>query len=98
MVSVYAEKAEGKATPCTFRQQAITWLTRQSGMAHAELQLLTGHAKRETLEIYQHIAFNSEPDARYPAAMKQVGFWNLYLQIVPTRTARCYSTALSSTS
>jgi hypothetical protein len=31
--------AEVKATPHTFRHQAVTWLTRHSGMAGAELQL-----------------------------------------------------------
>ena len=30
--------------PHTFRHQAITWLTRHSGLADAELQLITGHA------------------------------------------------------
>lgn len=32
-----------RATPHTFRHQAITGLTRHSGMADAELQLITGH-------------------------------------------------------
>jgi integrase len=39
-----------KATPHTFRHQAITWLTRHSGMADAELQLITGHAKVAAVE------------------------------------------------
>ena len=45
-----------KATPHLFRHQAITWLTRHSGLADAELQLITGHARRETLAVYQHVA------------------------------------------
>ena len=52
IVALYAEQAGVKATPHTFRHQAITWLTRHSGMADAELQLITGHATRETLAIY----------------------------------------------
>ena len=73
IVSAYAEKAGVKATPHTFRHQCITWLTRQSGMADAELQLITGHAKRETLAIYQHVALDSELEAKYQQAMKEAG-------------------------
>ncbi len=43
-----------------------------SGMADAELQLITGHAKRETLAIYQHIALDSELEDKYQSAMKGV--------------------------
>jgi integrase/recombinase XerD len=73
IVGSYAEKAGVKATPHTFRHQAITWLTRHSGMADAELQLLTGHSKRETLAIYQHIALDGELEAKYQQAMKEAG-------------------------
>jgi integrase/recombinase XerD len=73
IVASYAEKAGVKATPHTFRHQAITWLTRHSGMADAELQLLTGHSKRETLAIYQHIALDDELEAKYQQAMKEAG-------------------------
>ena len=71
IVEAYAEKAGVKATPHTFRHQAITWLTRHSGMADAELQLLTGHSKRETLAIYQHIALDADLEAKYQQAMKE---------------------------
>ena len=73
IVSAYAEKAGVKATPHTFRHQAITWLTRHSGMADAELQLITGHSKRETLAIYQHIALDGALEAKYQQAMKEAG-------------------------
>jgi integrase/recombinase XerD len=73
IVASYAEKAGVKATPHTFRHQAITWLTRHSGMADAELQLLTGHSKRETLAIYQHIVLDGELEAKYQHAMKEAG-------------------------
>jgi integrase len=72
IVKAYALKAEVRATPHTFRHQAITWLTRHSGMADAELQLITGHARRETLAVYQHIALDGQIEERYQAAMKQV--------------------------
>ena len=72
IVKQYAEQAEVKATPHSFRHQAITWLTRHSGMADAELQLITGHARRETLAVYQHVALDGQIEERYQAAMKEV--------------------------
>ena len=71
IVKQYAEQAGVKATPHTFRHQAITWLTRHSGMADAELQLITGHARRETLAVYQHVALDGELEERYQEAMKK---------------------------
>jgi integrase/recombinase XerD len=72
IVKQYAEAAGVRATPHTFRHQAITWLTRHSGLADAELQLITGHARRETLAIYQHIALDDDLEKRYQDAMKDV--------------------------
>ena len=73
IVKKYAEEAGVRATPHTFRHQAITWLTRHSGMADAELQLITGHARRETLAVYQHVALDGELEAKYQGAMKEAG-------------------------
>ena len=73
VVKLYAERAGVNATPHTFRHQAITWLTKRSGMADAELQLITGHARRETLAIYQHVAVDGQLADKYQAAMKEVG-------------------------
>jgi len=72
IVKRYASKAGVQATPHTFRHQAITWLTRHSGLADAELQLITGHARRETLAIYQHIALDGDLERRYQDTMKNV--------------------------
>jgi integrase/recombinase XerD len=72
IVKRYADEAGVKATPHTFRHQAITWLTRHSGLADAELQLITGHAKRETLAIYQHVALDGQLEERYQQAMRKV--------------------------
>ena len=72
IVKKYAEEAGVQATPHTFRHQAITWLTRHSGMADAELQLITGHSRRETLAIYQHIALDEELEKKYQETMKDV--------------------------
>ena len=71
IVKLYAEQAGVTATPHTFRHQCITWLTRHSGMADAELQILTGHARRETLSVYQHGALDGDLEAKYQDAMKQ---------------------------
>ena len=71
IVKLYAEQAGVTATPHTFRHQCITWLTRHSGLADAELQLITGHARRETLAIYQHIALDGDLEAKYQEAMKK---------------------------
>jgi integrase len=71
IVKQYAEKAGVKATPHTFRHQAITWLTRHSGLADAELQLITGHARRDTLAIYQNIALDGDLEQKYQEAMKK---------------------------
>ncbi len=74
VVKLYAEKAGVKATPHTFRHLAITWLTRHSGLADAELQLITGHARRETLAVYQHVALDADLEAKYQQTMKTVEF------------------------
>ena len=73
LVQLYSEKAGVKCTPHTFRHQAITWLTRNSGLADAELQLITGHSQRTSLQIYQHVAVDRQLADRYQAAMKDVG-------------------------
>lgn len=72
IVATYAKEAGVACTPHTFRHQAITWLTRNSGMADAELQLITGHARRETLAIYQHVALDAALEKKYQDSMRQV--------------------------
>ena len=72
IVKVYAERVSVIATPHTFRHQAITWLTRHSGMADAEIQLISGHARRETLAVYQHVALDGELEGKYQEAMRKV--------------------------
>ena len=44
----------------------------RSGMADAELQLITGHSRRETLAIYQHVALDAQVEERYQEAMRKV--------------------------
>jgi len=42
-------------------------------MADAELQLITGHARRETLAVYQHIALDGQLEGKYQDAMGKLG-------------------------
>jgi integrase len=72
IVAKYADEAGVRATPHTFRHQAITYLTRNSGLADAELQLITGHSRRESLALYQHVALDGDLEAKYQATMKQI--------------------------
>lgn len=72
IVKHYAVEAGVKATPHSFRHQSITWLTRHSGLADAELQLITGHSQRESLKIYQYIALDEQLEEKYQEAMKKV--------------------------
>ena len=67
IVKQYAEQAGIQATPHVFRHQCITFLTKTSGLADAELQLITGHARRETLAIYQHVAVDGAMADKYQA-------------------------------
>jgi integrase/recombinase XerD len=72
VVKQYAQLAGVRASPHTIRHQAITWLTKSSSLSDAELQLITGHSRRETLAIYQHIAVDGEMSERYQKAVQAV--------------------------
>jgi len=56
IVQEYRTKAgiEQKVHPHLFRHQMITWLTR-SGLSDAQIQLISGHGSKKSLEIYQHM-------------------------------------------
>ncbi|MGH7800518.1 MAG: tyrosine-type recombinase/integrase [Thermodesulfobacteriota bacterium] len=72
IVKYYAEKTGIKATPHTFRHQAITWLSKH-GFTDAELMLITGHSSKESLKIYQHLALG-DIEGKYQDAMRRVEF------------------------
>jgi hypothetical protein len=40
-------------------------LARNSGLADAELQVITGRPRRETLAIHQHVALDGDLEFRY---------------------------------
>lgn len=54
IVAEYGEKA-GIAIHChLMRHQLLTWLTR-SGLTDAQIQLISGHSSKKSLEVYQHV-------------------------------------------
>lgn len=73
LVKEYAEAAgiETRVHPHLFRHMAITLWTKE-GLPDAAIQLISGHAKRENLAIYQNLAL---PDVKagYERAMRGVG-------------------------
>ena len=54
--------------PHLFRHQQLTALTR-SGLSDAQIQLISGHSSKKSLEIYQHIGLESVGSA-YQQAMR----------------------------
>ena len=44
--------------PHLFRHQMITWLT-SHGLSDAQIQLISGHESKKSLEVYQHLALNT---------------------------------------
>ena len=72
LVKAYAEKAGVVCTPHSFRHAMLTLLTRNSGLADAEIQLLSGHSRRDSLQVYQHVVFDDAFEEKYNSAMKSV--------------------------
>jgi integrase/recombinase XerD len=54
--------------PHLFRHQMLTYLTAQ-GLSDAQLQLISGHASKKSLEVYQHLSLEAVEDA-YQAAVR----------------------------
>ena len=69
IVQEYRTKAgiEQRVHPHLFRHQMITWLTR-SGLSDAQIQLISGHESKKSLEIYQHMGLESVEQAYQVAA------------------------------
>jgi hypothetical protein len=44
----------------------LTWLTK-SGLSDAQIQLISGHSSKKSLEVYQHLGLESV-EASYQAA------------------------------
>ncbi len=54
-----------------FRHQMITWLT-SHGLSDAQIQLISGHENKTSLEVYQHLALNTVEQA-YQEAARSIG-------------------------
>jgi site-specific recombinase XerD len=70
IVQEYRARAgiEQKINPHLFRHQMITWLT-LSGLSDAQIQLISGHESKKSLEIYQHMGLQSVEQAYQVAAL-----------------------------
>lgn len=57
IVQTYRNKAglESRVHPHLFRHQMLTYLTAQ-GLSDAQIQLISGHASKKSLEVYQHLS------------------------------------------
>ena len=57
--------------PHLFRHQMLTYLTAQ-GLSDAQIQLISGHESKKSLEVYQHLSLGSVEQA-YQEAVRSVG-------------------------
>jgi len=60
IVAHYRELAgiSERVHPHLFRHQMLTWLTSQ-GLPDAQIQLISGHASKKSLEVYQHLSLGA---------------------------------------
>lgn len=74
IVKEYRETAEitQKVHPHLFRHQMITYLTSQ-GLSDTQIQLISGHESKKSLEIYQHLSLKNV-DQAYQDAVGQIQF------------------------
>lgn len=73
IVTHYADVSgiEERVHPHLLRHQMLTWLTR-SGLSDAQIQLVSGHASKASLEVYQHIGLRDVAED-YQAATRKMG-------------------------
>lgn len=60
-----------KLHPHLFRHQMLTFLTSR-GLSDTQLQLISGHDSKKSLEVYQHLSL-ANVEAGYQAAVAEVG-------------------------
>lgn len=72
IVKYYADKAGivEPVHPHLFRHQMLTWLTAK-GLPDSAIQLISGHASKKSLEIYQHLSL-ADVRKSYCEAMKGI--------------------------
>jgi integrase/recombinase XerD len=73
IVQGYREKAgiTQPVHPHLFRHQMLTFLTAK-GLSDAQIQLISGHGSKKSLEVYQHLSLESV-DKAYQDAIQTVG-------------------------
>jgi integrase/recombinase XerD len=73
IVQRYREKAgiTQPVHPHLFRHQMLTFLTAK-GLSDAQIQLISGHETKKSLEVYQHLSLESVKNA-YQNAVQSVG-------------------------
>ena len=73
IVQEYRERAgiTQPVHPHLFRHQMLTYLTSQ-GLSDAQIQLISGHESKKSLEIYQHLSLENVEQA-YQEAVRSVG-------------------------
>lgn len=73
IVQDYREAANIKQPvhPHLFRHQMLTYLTAK-GLSDAQIQLISGHESKKSLEVYQHLSLESV-DSAYQDALRSVG-------------------------
>ena len=72
IVADYAAAADlpERVHPHLLRHQMLTWLPAQ-GLRDAQIQLISGHASKKSLEVYQHLSLGQVQPA-YQRAVKQL--------------------------
>ena len=73
IVQTYRERARitQPVHPHLFRHQMITYLTSR-GLSDAQIQLISGHESKKSLEVYQHLSLNAVEKA-YQETVQGVG-------------------------
>ena len=71
IVQGYREKAGQPVHPHLFRHQMLTDLT-SKGLTDLQIQLISGHESKKSLEVYQHLSLESVDEA-YQDAVQSVG-------------------------
>ena len=72
IVSHYAQRAElpERLHPHLLRHQMLTWLTAQ-GIPDSQIQLISGHGSKKSLEVYQHLSL-AQVELGYQRAVKRL--------------------------
>ena len=73
IIQDYAAAAEmtKHVHPHLIRHQLLTWLT-SNGMTDAQIQVISGHSSKASLEVYQHLSVKDSAPG-YQEAMKKLG-------------------------